>query len=320
MRASWRRVYGHQLDSVVYIPALALIGRLRLGALTNDDAPLADVQRIVKPYLDGASTLTDKPTSSHLPGHLIFGELAKATGDGRYLALAKRAADLGFNADGSMQESMPFHNEMSDSVFMGCAILAQVGALTGDKRYFDMALRHMRFMQKLDWRDDGLYRHSPLDEAAWGRGNGFPALGLAWALSEIPDGYPGREEMLADFQKHMRALLPHQDATGMWHQVIDHPESYRELTATSMIGFAMQRGVARGWLPAAEFDRPIAAAWQGVKARVAADGSLVDVCRSTGKQESLRAYYDREAILGKDDRGGAMALLFSTELAASEGR
>ena len=43
---------------------------------------------------------------------------------------------------------------------------------------------------------------------------------------------------------------------------------------------------------------------------------LVDVCTGTGKQKNLRAYYDRMAILGKDARGGAMALLVSTEMAA----
>jgi hypothetical protein len=30
----------------------------------------------------------------------------------------------------------------------------------------------------------------------------------------------------------------------------------------------------------------------------------------------LRAYYDRKAILGPDPRGGAMALMVSTEMAA----
>ena len=44
-----------------------------------------------------------------------------------------------------------------------------------------------------------------------------------------------REEMLAAYRAHLTALLPHQDPTGTWRQVIDHPGSYRELTATSMI-------------------------------------------------------------------------------------
>ena len=312
-------VYGHELPNVVYIPAVALIGRLRLGELTGDRSHLADVERIVKPYLDGAPTLGEQPTSSHLPGHLVFGELARLTGNRAYAAIAKRAAELGFGADGAMLESMPLHSEMSDAVFMGCAILAQTGNLSGDPRYFRMALRHLRFMEALDLRPDGLYRHSPLDEAAWGRGNGFPALGLSWSLLEMPENAPGRAHFLASYRGLMTALTAQQDPTGMWREVIDHEESYRELSATSMIGFALAAGLRQGWIEGAEHERVLEAAWAAVKARVAADGSLVDVCRSTGKQPNLRAYLDREAILGRDDRGGAMALLFAVEMARRAG-
>jgi hypothetical protein len=38
------------------------------------------------------------------------------------------------------------------------------------------------------------------------------------------------------------------------------------------------------------------------------------VCESTARIESLEGYLNREAILGRDDRGGAMAMLFATEL------
>lgn len=310
-------VYGHELDTVAYIPAVALMGRLRLGRLTGDEIHLSDVERIVRPYLEGKPSFPESPSGSNVSGHLIFGELAKATGNSRYVALARDAADMGFDSAGQMAESMPFHNEMSDAVFMGCAILAQTGGLTGDRKYFDMALRHFRFMRNLCLREDGIYRHSPLDEAAWGRGNGFPALGLALTLSDTPESHSGRAEILEGYREHMKALLSHQDPTGMWHNVIDRVGSFRELTSTSMIGFALARGLRRGWLEGDEFRQAVDRAWYGLKTRVAADGSLVDVCRSTGKQKTIRDYFDRTAILGKDDRGGAMALLFATEIAAS---
>jgi unsaturated rhamnogalacturonyl hydrolase len=41
----------------------------------------------------------------------------------------------------------------------------------------------------------------------------------------------------------------------------------------------------------------------------------MDVCESTGKQKSKADYLRRAAILGTDPRGGAMALLFATEMA-----
>jgi hypothetical protein len=55
-----------------------------------------------------------------------------------------------------------------------------------------------------------------------------------------------------------------------------------------------------------------------VRTRVALDGGLVDVCTGTGKQRNLREYLDRTAILGRDPRGGAMALLFAVEMAESQ--
>ncbi len=308
--------YGHKLDQVAYIPALALVGRIRLSDLTGDPTHLADVERIVAPYVSGGKpTLPERPSGSNLSGHLVFSELARTTGNRRYIELAQAAADLGFDEQGNPRPSMPFHNKMSDSFFMGTPILVETGQHTGRRKYFDMALRHMKFMEKLCLRSDGIYRHSPLDEAAWGRGNGFPALGLALSLTALPADHPGRTDMLGAFRRHLDALLRHQDPTGMWHQVIDHPESYRELTATAMITFAMVRGLRSGWLPQAHYEPAVNRAWDALKTRIAPDGDLVDVCTGTGKQKTLRDYFDRTAILGPDDRGGAMALMVSTEIA-----
>ena len=309
--------YGHQLDNVVYIPAVALIGRIRLWELTKNPKHLSDVEKIVEPYFSGDKpTFPEKPSGSHLSGHLVFGELARVTSKQRYIELARVAADRGFDENGQPNESMPMHREMSDSVFMGGPILAQTGALTGEEKYLDMLLRHVKFIRKLDLRPDGLYRNSPLNDAAWGRGNGFPALGLALSLSYLPRTHSAREELTQAHIAHLDALLPHQDPTGAWHQVIDFPGSYRELTSTAMITFSMIRGIRLGWLERSKYEKAIERAWYAIRTRVAPSGELVDVCTSTGKQTSLRHYLDRKAILGKDARGGAMALLLATEMAA----
>jgi rhamnogalacturonyl hydrolase YesR len=242
------------------------------------------------------------------------------TGDQRYVELVRAAANAAFDADGTPREAMPMHNEMSDAVFMGCPILAQAARLTGEARYADACLRNLRAIQRLCLREDGLYRHSPLDEAAWGRGNGFPALGLCWSLDELPESSSVRDELLAAHRAHLTALLPHQDASGCWHQVIDRPESYREFTATAMITYALMRGIRAGRLAADAFGPPAERAWEALKQRIATDGTLIDVCTGTGKQKSLRDYYDRPAILGRDDRGGAMALLVATERQLYESR
>ncbi len=312
------QVYGHNLNSVAYIPALALLGRVRLSELTNDDSHLEDVLKIVEPYANGkTSSLGSRPSGSTLSGHLIFGELAKATDDKRFITLARSAADLGFDDDGNLRESMPFHNEMSDAVFMGTPILVQAGRLTGETKYVDMADRHSKFMLKLNLRNDGLHQHSPLDSehTAWGRGNGFPALGLALSLSDMPADSKHLPSMAAAYRDHLLSMIDHQDEMGMWHQIVDHPESYREFTVTCMTTFAIVRGLRNNWLDRQTFEPFVQRAWESIKCRIGPNGNLVDVCTGTGKQKNRRAYYDRPAILGTDDRGGAMALMVSTELA-----
>ncbi len=302
------RVFGHEFEMPVYIPGMALIARLRLGQR-------ADVERIVAPYVDGSKDSLAKATSSHLAGHLLFAELAERTGDKRYLDRVLAAANLAFTESGEMKPAMPLHNEMSDSVFMGCPILAKAGKLTGERKYFDMAQRHLAFMQKLCLRPDGIYRHSPLNEAAWGRGNAFPALGLALTLSEFPKDHPAFGDMLPSFQNHMAALAQQQQRNGMWRQVVDLPGAYSEFSATAMIAVAMLRGIRQGWLDTASYQPRVDRAWQGVLARTSSDGRLLDVCESTGKQKSVDDYLSRLAILDRDPRGGAMALLLATEMA-----
>jgi len=314
--------YGRELPQVQYIPALSIVGRLRANSSLNggDKAPIPPiVLKATGPYVTGSKSALDaKANGSTFSGHLIFAELADRTGDAKYVALVKAAADRAFHPDGSPREAMPAHNEMSDAAFMGSPILAAAGKLTGDAKYYEACLRNIRFVQKLCLRDDGLYRHSPLDEAAWGRGNGFPALGLTWSLDYLPASFAGRAEVAAALERHLTALLPHQDYQGSWHQVIDKPESYAEFTCTAMITYAMARGVRLGRLDEAKYADAIRRGWDAVRRRIADDGTLVDVCTGTGKQQSLRDYYDRPAILGRDDRGGAMALMLATEMMLHE--
>jgi rhamnogalacturonyl hydrolase YesR len=301
------RRYGHDFDPPWYIGAIALIARIELGDID-------DVRRIVEPYVDGTKDSLAQPSSLVMAGHIVFTELARRTHDPRYVAAVRKVGDLGFEPDGTMKEAMPYHQQFSDSIFMGTAIVAQAGALTGERKYFDMAARHLAFMQKLDRRADGLYRHQPATDAAWGRGNGFAALGLTLTLAELPRDHPAYASTLVSYREHMAALLLFQNRDGLWRNVIDYPGAYPELSATAMIGYALARGLHAGWISGPDYERAVERAWSAVDARVSSSGELVDVCESTARMTSLEEYLRRAAILGPDPRGGAMAMLFATEL------
>jgi len=300
--------YGHSMKEVAYIPALALAGRIEVAAWTKDAAVVADVERIAAAAKDPKATLSGPA----MAGYLLYARLGQKE---RVVAALAMAMD----SQGQPVAFLPNHGDMSDSVFMDCPLLAAAARLTGDRRYLVACRNHYEFMRKMCRRADGLYRHSPLNEAAWGRGNGFPALGLALVLRELEAGSAEHTFFRDELRAHLAALLPFQDADGMWHQVIDHAESYAELSATCMIGVALHQGLREGWLDRATYGPVADRAWEAVKRRVGMDGVRVEgVCTGTGKQKTLEDYFKREAIFGRDDRGGAMALLVAIERAAWE--
>jgi rhamnogalacturonyl hydrolase YesR len=169
-------------------------------------------------------------------------------------------------------------------------------------------------MEKLDLRPDGLYRHQPATDAAWGRGNGFAALGVALTLSELPRGTEAHAHALRSYRNLMATLLQWQTRDGLWRNVVDYPGAYAEFTATSMIGFALQRGLRNRWISGHRYSDAVERAWRAVNSRTSSSGTFIDVCESTARMTSLDQYLKRTAILGEDARGGAMAMLFATEL------
>jgi rhamnogalacturonyl hydrolase YesR len=202
---------------------------------------------------------------------------------------------------------------------MDIPILAKAGALTGERKYFDMAARHFWYMQNIVRRPDGLYRHQASTEAAWSRGNGFPALGLAMTLSEFPKDHADYGRLVSEFQRHMRALAGFQDEGGMWREVIDYPGAYPEYSGTAMIATAMLHGIRNGWLERAVYQPIIDRAWQAILIRTSTDGRVFDIAESTGTRGlTFNDYVRRAAILDRDARGGAFALLFAVEMAGLE--
>ncbi len=292
--------YGHQYGGS-YIDATALIAKRNVN-VTEDS------ERLAAEYLTKAEL---PKNGGEIAGTMLFHDLSDAASQKRIIEVA----NLAFAPDGSPLEAMPTHHEMSDAIYMACPVLTAAGSISGEKRYFDQAVNHFKFIQSKCQREDLIYRHSPLNEAAWGRGNGFPALGLALTLENFPESHPDYQFLLEAYRSHLTALVKHQDQNGMWHQIIDLPDSYAEMTATCMISAAIIKGIRQGWLEQDKWRPTVNKAWEAVKARIDLEGStLINVCTGTGKQKSLEDYYNRTAILGPDPRGGAMALLFTSEI------
>jgi hypothetical protein len=297
-----------ETPSISYIPSVAWTNTLRTAALTHDAALADKVREQTAPWVTGGRALFgDRIQLTAVAGAMIFAELG---GDALPRALEAATLASARRADGIAQ----YGQGWTDDMFMASSILSRVGALAGHGAELDRSAQLLTDYAARLQRPDGIFIHATDGPFAWGRGNGFAALGLTEVLSRLPDKHPACAGLMAVYRRQMAALLRHQSPDGSWRQVIDEPGAYREETATAMLMVAMARGLRLGWLDKS-YAQPIERAWRALAAHVNDDGTLADVCTGTGAGPTRRYYLDRPAINGPDDRGGAMALAAAVEYA-----
>ena len=305
--------YGHTLDPVVYTQGVGVSGRLRLARLVDSlEETSAEVVRLVEPLVAARSGIVDNGADgASLAGLVWCDELSEATGDTSYAAALVDAADSFRGARGDEPPAPCDPDYRTEDMFFSAAVLGRAYGLTGDGTYLDILTKFLLAAEVQ--QSNGLFWHARSVPYFWGRGNGFAAMGYAEALSYMPGDHPDRGAVLAVHLRHLEALSACQRSSGMLTEVLDFPGSYQEHTATCMVGYAVARGLRRGWLD--DQHRPLAdLAWRGVVERISLDGGLVDGCTGTGPQADLRAYLDRPAIFGRDDRTGNLALWFAVEM------
>jgi hypothetical protein len=293
-----------ETPSISYIPAVAWVETLRLAALVNDDSLRQKVVAQTQPWTSGEKRLFgDRIQLTSVAGAMVFDELhAQALFDEGVAAAAKEKAP-----------SEPEYGQgWTDDMFMAGSVLARSGVRPGRSADTDAAARLLSAYAARLQQPSGLFNHAVNGPAAWGRGNGFAALGLAETLMRMSDAHPARTSLLEIYRRQMAAVRANQAPDGSWRQIIDEPGAYREETATAMLLAAMARGIRLGWLDAS-YRPTVDRAWRALSTHVVDDGTLIDVCTGTGAGPTRRYYFDRAAITGADDRGGAMALLAAME-------
>jgi rhamnogalacturonyl hydrolase YesR len=191
----------------------------------------------------------------------------------------------------------------TDDLYMSVPFLAQMGKLTGDKKYFDDAVKQIVNFSKYLFHDQKwLFDHAWFSHAKydpkffWGRQNGWAIMAMAELLSVLPENHPGREQVLDIYRRNVCALTELQSGNGLWHQLLDRESSYLETSCTAMFAFAIARGVNRGWIET--IYAPVAqAAWRAVEQRVTEDGQVAGVCRGTSVGYSMMYYANRPQLL-----------------------
>jgi rhamnogalacturonyl hydrolase YesR len=304
-------------SSITYPESCTWYGALTFAKLSHNTALTKQLIDRFEPLFTTEANLI--PTAVHVDpsafGAVPF-ELYIETKDARYLPIGKAIADRQWDTpaperlatlspedraiveqavkDGLSQETRFWIDDM----YMITALQVQAFRATGDATYIDRAAREMAvYLDKLQ-QPNGLFFHAPDVPFFWGRGNGWMAAGTAELLRSLSPSHPAHARILKGYKQMMATLLSYQDASGMWRQLIDKPESWPESSCTGMFTFAFITGVQQGWLDAGVYGPAARKGWLGLSDYINADADVREVCEGTNKKNDYQYYIDRKRNVG----------------------
>jgi len=193
-------------------------------------------------------------------------------------------------ADGTLARNRPLANSLwLDDLYMSVPCFAQAGKLTGEHRYYDDAARQvLQYSSRMFVTGRGLFMHGWVEGMKvhpayhWARANGWALMAMSELLDVLPADHPQRQKVLDLFRAHATGLIAVQGHAGLWHQLLDRPESYEETSASAMFVFAIAHGINRGWLDPLAFGPPVSLGWNAVAKKVNARGQVEGTCVGTG--------------------------------------
>ncbi|MBO1514992.1 glycoside hydrolase family 88/105 protein [Metabacillus bambusae] len=280
----------------------------------------------------------------------ILFTLFKKEGDLKY----KRILDLIYNQlesyprtdSGSFWHKTNYENQVwLDGLYMGQPFYVQYIKEFKEKKDYSDILQQFRNVRKFLFDEKTqLYAHA-YDESremfwcdkktgrsphVWGRAVGWYVMALVDIL-EILEGEEGiSEELKSLLEETVDGMLKYQHDNGMWYQVVDHigeEGNYLETSGTSMLSYAILKGVRLGYLPKKYKDKGVAAFEGTVKRYIREENGEVllgGICRSAGlgtnpdtgivRDGSYEYYVYREKVVENNGHGVAPLLMAYNEM------
>ncbi|HMB21474.1 MAG: glycoside hydrolase family 88/105 protein [Chloroflexota bacterium] len=305
-----RRPFEHSDGFIVYPEVCTWYGALTLSQLAGDSDLRERLVRKFDPLLTHESARNISP-QAHVD-YRVFGavplEIYLQTKIPAFLDLGRSFADRQWESttpDGITTEARYWIDDM----YMITMLQVQAWRATGETKYLDRAaLAMVAYLEKLQ-QPNGLFLHAPDSPYYWSRGNGWMAAGTAELLRALPQEHPQRDRILEGYRRMMRSLLDYQGEDGLWHQLLDHPESWQETSGTGMFTFALITGVKNKWLEGKTYSAAARRGWLGLVKCIDESGNVRDVCAGTPKGFSIEYYLNRPRIVG--DLHGQAPILWS---------
>lgn len=306
-------------NEITYPETCAWYGALLFAGVTQNELLLKALQGRYEIAMSTERALI--PKADHVD-HTVFGsiplELYLQTDSARYLQQGLPYADEQWQLPaGASASEKSWHDRgyswqtrlWIDDMYMISVVQAQAYRATGDTVYINRAAREMRMYLAELQKENGLFHHADDVPFFWGRGNGWYAAGMTELLRALPSSNPDRKYILEAYQHMMATLKGYQDASGMWKQLLDDPESWNETSGTAMFCYAMAVGVKSGWLAEEQFGPVVRKAWLALIDQMDERGDIRNVCEGTNKKNDRQYYLDRRRLTG--DMHGQAPMLWT---------
>lgn len=282
----------------------------------------------------------------HLNNGKILLTLYQATGKEKYKValntLRKQIETHPRTREGAFWHKKIYpHQIWLDGLYMGAAFYALYIKEFGHPAEFDDVANQFFICEKnLKDEKNGLFYHA-WDEAKqqiwadkatglsshfWLRGMGWYVMALVDTLDVFPVEHPARERLVEQFLHCMKALLRVQDQRShVWYQIVDQGKrrgNYLEASGSSMIVYALLKGIRRSYLPDS-FIEEACATYQGLIDEFILETragliNLNKVCYVAGlggvdKRDGTFAYYISEPIVSNEPKGLGPFMLAAAE-------
>lgn len=334
-----------------YTHGLVLSSMTKLGKTTGDEKYFDYVKEYAdKMVAENGDILTyqiDEFNIDHIqPGNVLL-TVYQQTKEDKYLkALENLRTQLEWQprtTEGGFWHKLKYPWQMwLDGLYMGSPFYARYTvAFNEDPKCFDDIVKQIKLMEK-HTRDatTGLLYHG-WDESAvqrwadpetgrsknfWGRAMGWYAMGIVEILDYLPEDHPERREVIAILTRLVDALIPYQDESGLWYQVVDQGEregNYLEASGSCMFVYAIAKAVNEGYLEK-NYMKYAKKGYEGILQHlIEVDDSgkvtITNVCSVAGLggdpyRDGTYAYYISEPQRDNDPKATGPFILASLEL------
>ena len=293
----WKR-YKNLSFPMSYTMTFTGYGALRLADVTGDGDLRADVVKRLLPMLNGEVAKAEGFYGEHVyrwggnaaAWALLKGDLPESAAG--ILCAACEAlirhqprCNDGIFCQKTWYDRTKWGLRWIDSVFGVCPFLLWTGLKCGRKDFIDEAAAQMRYHHELLFDPERKLYHQAIDgkrpeltPGYWSRGMGWGLHALADLAADLPKDHPERDYILKAYRDAVDGCLAYQDPNGMWHQSMEDFGTYLESSGTSLILYALGKGIRTGSFTDEKY---LSAFRRGLKALtgyVCLDGSVQNCC------------------------------------------